>query len=1122
MKDLGDRLAALSPEQRALLEARLKQKGIHAPRATAIRPIPNRAALPHFPTSLDQERLWFIDQMEPGNPAYNIHNTTRLKGPIDLPRMERAINASIARHEVLRTTFAVSDGVPVQVVRPSLEIPLQLFDHSALPEAEREAAAHATGVAFATERFDLARGPLIRAGLARIAAEDHVLMVCMHHAITDRWSFDIFEREVGEAYVAYGRGEVPTFPPLPIQYADFAAWQRQEFFGPRLREHLAFWHEQLDDAERVLEIPTDYPRPAVQSFDGGRVYTVFSEELLASLKALTQTVGATMFMTTLAALDLVCWRYSGQRDLLIGSAIADRNREETEQVVGYFLNMLLFRAVIDPGMSFRQLLIQVRDRAKGAYAHQDVPFAALVSEFVTRQDPSRNPLMQVSYIYLDFPITTTPDEAGFTATSFDVDNGASRFDLTLACTEVPGLGLHSYFEYNRALYDAPKVQRMLTHLGRTLEFAVRHPDRPVAELDLLTAEEHQRLVVEFQPGSAEGEFPLHRLFDQAADRAPDAIALRIGDEVLSYAELRARAERVASALRRHGVGPDLVVPIAAQRSVAQVVGILGILKSGAAYAPLDLDLPEERLRAMLADLRPRCALAESRLLPRLPEEAGARLAIEELFDSPLEMEEAERRNERLPLDALAYVMFTSGSTGTPKGVMVSHRAILNRVLWSQHRYPLGSEDRLLATASYGFDIAIWELFGPWIAGATVVLPREGEQRDPSALVELLDRHAVTVVHFVPSLLRVLLEEPRFLAGRALRMVFCGGESMDRELHDQFRRAFPTAVLSHFYGPTEAAISCLYWDCRADLAPGPVPIGIPVDGARIYLLDDAGKPVPVGIPGEVHIGSTPLARGYLARPDLSATAFIPDAISGVPGARLYRTGDLARFREDGSIEFVGRIDHQVKIRGHRIEPGEIEHALRRRPEIRGAVATARGSRGAEQLVAYVVIEPATLREEHLDPAAHEADLRAELRRSLPEVMVPAAVVRLEEFPLGPNGKLDRRALPDPGSTTRRVHVAPRTSTEETIAGIWSILLQREPVGAEDDFFELGGNSLLATQVVSRLRAAFSIEFPLRRFFEGSTVATLARSVDELLIETLERMSEDEAAALLSRLEQTGAR
>ncbi|MBK8231201.1 MAG: hypothetical protein IPK72_11550 [Candidatus Eisenbacteria bacterium] len=555
MKDLGDRLAALSPEQRVLLEARLKQKGIHAPRATAIRPIPNRESLPHFPTSLDQERLWFIDQMEPGNPAYNIHNTTRLKGPIDRIRMERAINASIARHEVLRTTFAVLDGVPVQVVRPSLQIPLQLFDHSALPEAEREAAAQATGVAFATDRFDLARGPLVRAGLARIAADDHVLMVCMHHAITDRWSFDIFEREVGEAYVAYGRGEEPAFPPLPIQYGDFAAWQRQEFFGPRLREHLAFWHEQLDDAERVLEIPTDHPRPAVQSFDGGRVYTVFSEELLASLKALTHTVGATMFMTTLAALDLVCWRYSGQRDLLIGSAIADRNREETEQVVGYFLNMLLFRAVIDPGMTFRQLLIQVRDRAKGAYAHQDVPFAALVSAFVTRQDPSRNPLMQVSYIYLDFPITTTPDEAGFTATSFDVDNGASRFDLTLACTEVPGLGLHSYFEYNRALYDPPKIHRMLTHLGRALEFAVRHPDRPVAELDLLTSEEHERLVVEFQPGRAEGELPLHRLFDQAADRTPEAIALRIGDQALSFAELRAQAERVAQALRQRGVGP---------------------------------------------------------------------------------------------------------------------------------------------------------------------------------------------------------------------------------------------------------------------------------------------------------------------------------------------------------------------------------------------------------------------------------------------------------------------------------------------------------------------------------------------------------------------------------------
>ncbi|HXI02797.1 MAG TPA: condensation domain-containing protein, partial [Candidatus Saccharimonadales bacterium] len=485
MKDLTDRLAALSPAQRELLEARLRKKGLTAPRSGVIRPIPGRETMEYFPASLDQERLWFIDQMEPGNPAYNIHTSTRLFGHIDAGLMRRAVNACIARHEILRTTFRVVDGRPVQVVAPSLEIDLPIVDLTHVPAEDREKAGQQAAIDAAAVRFDLERGPLIRVVLARLTPEDHVLMICMQHAITDRWSFDIMEAEISQIYLALREGKKVDLPPLPIQFADFAAWQREEMSGERLERRLDYWRRTLAGVPTVLEIPPDAPRPPVQTFTGAREYVIYPDRLLKGLKEITQQAGATMFMTMLAGLDVLCWRYSGQRDLIIGSAIADRDRPETAGVLGYFLNMLLLRATIDPSMSFRQLLAQVRERALGAYAHQDVPFATLVSELRPAKDPSRTPLIQVSFIYLDFPVLATPERAGFSATSLDVDNGASRFDMTLACTEIPGTGIHSYIEYNTDIYGKPKVERMLRHLGRILEAAVAEPDRPLAELEML-------------------------------------------------------------------------------------------------------------------------------------------------------------------------------------------------------------------------------------------------------------------------------------------------------------------------------------------------------------------------------------------------------------------------------------------------------------------------------------------------------------------------------------------------------------------------------------------------------------------------------------------------------------
>lgn len=1130
MKDLSDRLAALSPEQRALLEARLQEKGLRAPRATTIRPIPQRETLPHFPTSLDQERLWFIDQMEPGNPAYNIHTTTRMTGPMEIDWMRRAVNIVIARHEVLRTTFHVVDGSPVQVVAPTLEIEIPVIDLTHVPESERETAAQKVATESASVRFDLERGPLIQVVVARLAPEDHLLMICMQHAITDRWSFDVFEREVGDLYQALRTGREVSFQAPPIQFADFAVWQREELSGERGERHLEYWRTRLAGAPLVLEIPTDHPRPPVQTFLGARTYLVYPEPLMRRLKELTQRAGATMFMTMLAALDVLCWKYSGQRDLVIGSAIADRNRPETENVLGYFLNMLLLRATIDPARSFAELLAQVRETSLGAYAHQDVPFASLVDALKPRQDPSRNPLIQISYIYLDFPIMTTPEEAGFTADSLDVDNGASRFDMTLACTELPGVGIHSYIEYNTDLYDKPKVDRMLAHLGTILEFAAWHPDRPLTQLEICTAEERTRQLVHYNATSRPyDEACLHQFVERSAAATPEAPALVCGSDAMTFGELEEAGEALARELRGLGAASGRHVPVCLERSVAQVAALLGIMKTGAAYVPMDPSLPPERLRHMAETVRPVAVLVDAATRPLVPDaglpivELDARGHATQVPDAP--GGPAPRADGFDLRDAPAYVMFTSGSTGLPKGVTVTHRAIGNRLLWSQDRYPLDAGDRVLHNASFAFDIAAWEVFGPLRQGACVVMAREGEHKDPAALVRKIHDERITVAHFVPSVLRAILEEPGLAACTSLRLVLCGGESMDRELHDRFFERLPGRALAHFYGPTEAAISCLYWDCRADLAPGRVPLGHPIGNMQAYLLDGTLHPVPAGVPGEIYLGGRGLALGYHERTDLTAERFVPDPFGGTPGTRLYRTGDLAQFREDGALEFLGRVDHQIKMRGYRIEPGEIESILESFPGIGRAVAVARGEGAGQHLVAYV--ETLADANDATPPSGasgtpggpDEAAMRTELRRRLPDYMVPSHIVSLASLPLNRNGKIDRAALPDPGAPAAAAYVAPRTPVEGGIAQIWQTVLKQDRIGATDDFFDRGGNSLLATQVVSRLRTHFQVEFPLRRFFEGSTVESLAATVEEILLQKLESMTDEDAAQLLAMLRES---
>jgi amino acid adenylation domain-containing protein len=1101
MKGLEERLAALTPEQRALFEARLKQKGLSPRRSKTIPPIPGRERLEFFPTSLDQERLWFIDQMEPGNPAYNIHSASRLFGPIDPNLMRRAVNASLARHEILRTTFRLVDGQPVQVVAPSLEIDVPVVDLQDVSEVDRPGAALREAVKAASVRFDLERGPLVKVSLARLNPEDHVLMMCMHHAITDRWSFDIFEREISRVYVALRDGGEVGFPPLPIQFADFAAWQREELAGERLERHLVYWREQLAGAPLVLEIPTDRPRPPVQTFRGARDYVIYPEALLLALKDLTHRANATMFMTLLAALDVLCWKYTAQRDLIIGATIAHRDRPETEDLIGYFLNMLLLRAQLEPGMTFAQLLAQVRETALGAYAHQEVPFAALVSELKTRPDPSRNPLIQIALIYLDFPVLETPEYAGLSSAPLDVDNGASRVDMTLACSEIPGTGLHTYVEYNTDLYDQAKVVRMLRHLRCLLEAVVRNPEARLGDLSILSEQEHAQILGDWsapRAGLGAGTC-LHRAIEERARENPRSLAVLCGEEALSYEALEIRASRIARRLREAGVGAETAVGVFLGRSLDAVAGILGILKAGGAYVPLDPSYPPERLVQILEDARIGVVLTCSDLKGRLPDRATCVILAESAGSS----EDGPRLDAGVGAEHLAYLMYTSGSTGRPKAVQVSHGNLACSILARREFYGKGPES-LLLLPSFCFDGSVAGLFWTLCEGGTLVLPEEGLHQDPEHLARLIARHRVTHLLAVPSHYSLLLEESK---GRldSLVTVIVGGEPCPPELTRRHHQALPAAALCNEYGPTEATVWCAAAPCGPHPEGSPVPIGRPVAGVRLYLLDACLHPVPAGIPGEIFVGGGGVARGYLGRPDLTAERFIPDPISGEPGARLYRTGDMASFSEEGVLTFRGRADTQVKIRGYRIEPAEVERALERIPGIASAVAVARGDETARRLVAYLV---------HEGPAPGEAHIRSELRRSLPEYMIPAAFVMLDELPLGPSGKVDRASLPEPIETPLSDrYVAPRTPTEEAVARIWAEMLRRERVGVEENFFEIGGDSLLATRIVSRMRSTFEVDLPLRRFFETSTVAALAQRIEELLVQKLESMPEEEAVRRL---------
>ncbi|MES1245585.1 MAG: amino acid adenylation domain-containing protein, partial [Acidobacteriota bacterium] len=1031
-----------------------------------------------LPLSFAQSRLWFLDQLEPGQATYNIPLALDLHGPLDTPALERALHALVERQESLRTTFPWLDGRPVQVVgAPALE-GLPKADLSGLPEVDRLAVMAALESAAAREPFDLARGPLWRALLVRRSESEHTLVLVLHHIIADGWSLGVLFRDLGGAYAGAAAAD------LPVQYADFALWQREWLRGEALERQLAFWRPRLEGLP-ALELATDHPRPSVPARRGAECSRALSQDLLASLRSFSGRRGATLFMTLIASLQALLYRYTGQRDFAIGSAVANRGASELEGLIGFFANTLVLRGAVSGSLPFRELLAAARDAALGAYGHQDAPFELLVEALQPERDLHHAPLFQVM---LNLEGERDPLRlAGLDTAVRVLGTGTAKFDLGFSLLEgdEPAAGV----EFPVELFEAATIERMLGHWLNLLQGVTEEPEAAVESLPLHTLEERQQLLDWNATGREyAGEACLHELVEAQVSRTPGAVALVFEGEELTYRELDDRAERLADRLRELGAGTDELVGICAERSLEMVVGLLGILKAGAAYVPIDPGYPAERLAYMLADSAVSVLLTQARLAARLPEH-GARVVLLDVLDGPSPVRPAARRASAIP-DSLAYMIYTSGSTGRPKGAMNSHRAARNRLLWMQEAFGLGPGDRVLQKTPFSFDVSVWEFFWPLMTGARLVIAKPGGHQDPGYLADLIGREGITTLHFVPPMLRAFLETADLERCGSLRRVICSGEALPADLESLFFSRLD-AELHNLYGPTEAAVDVTWWRCERGSRAASVPIGRPIANTTIHLLDRDLRSVPLGVPGELFIGGVQPARGYRGRPELTAEKFVPDPF-GEPGSRLYRTGDLCRWRPDGAVDYLGRIDQQVKIRGFRIELEEIETALREHPAVRQSALAVHRRGGDPALVAYVVSSDGT-------PFAPDA-LRLFLQDRLPDYMVPEFYVPLAELPLSPNGKVDRKALPAPGAPERAGDGGePRTPVEEILAAIWAEVLGLDRVGIRDHFFALGGHSLKATQVVSRIRAGFRVDLPLRLLFEAPVLADFAARIEPLLRE-----------------------
>jgi amino acid adenylation domain-containing protein len=1077
-------------------------------RGARLPPIKKRAGPQPSQLSYSQQQLWVLAQMLADSPAYNDQPFAyHLRGMLDVEALGQALCEIVRRHGSLRTVFVNAEGQPLQVLSEPGAWTLPVVD--LLGEADAHQRLEQLLLEEAIRGFDLARGPLFRAQLYRLDADTHVLQLTRHHIISDGWSTQLLLRELGTLYEAFSAGRPSPLAELPIQYADFAEWQRDWLQGEVLEKQLGYWKEQLKGAPALLELPSERLRPASQSYRGARETAVFPLSLLRRLEALSREEGASLFMTLLAAFQTLLCRYSGQEDIAVGSPIAGRNRVEVEGLIGFFINMLVLRSDLSGNPTFRELLGRVKEVALEAYAHQDLPFERLVEELHPERNLSYSPLFQVLFTVQDTP--SEPARLGaLEMRSEFIHTGTSKFDLSVEMAAGPD-GLEAAVEYSTDLFGRKMICRLLDHFRVLLEGIVAAPEQRIMTLPLLSEAERHQVLDEWN--TTETDYPadalIHELFEAQAARTPEVVAVEYEGLRLTYGELNARANQLAHYLARHGVGKDVMVGICVERSLEMVVGILGILKAGGAYVPLDPEYPASRLSFMLEDTAAPVLLTQATLRDRLPAYAGRTVSLD--TDWPhIAREGQEDLGVEVSARNLAYVIYTSGSTGKPKGVVVPHRAVVN-FLTSMMREPsLTADDVLVAVTTLSFDIAVLELHLPLMLGAMVVIATRDETMDGYALKALLEQQRATVMQATPFTWRLLLEAG--WSGGPPFKALVGGEALPKDLADQLIAR--GVELWNLYGPTETTV----WSTCAritDTSNG-ISIGKPIANTTVYILDAQSNLCPIGVPGELCIGGVGVTLGYWNRPELTAERFIPDPFSATPGATLYRSGDRARWCNDGTLEHLGRLDDQAKMRGFRIELGEIEAVLAEHPEVRQAVVLAREDvPGDTRLVAYLVADH--------PPADLVGKLRALLRASLPEYMVPAAFVLLEALPLTPNGKIDRKALPlpDRSGSTQAAYVAPHTPTEEILAGTWGELLRVEPVGIEDNFFDLGGHSLLAVQVVSRVRQALGVELQLRDLFAAPTVSRLAACIEALQAELSPMLAIDALALLASSGRPTGA-
>ncbi|HKV33206.1 MAG TPA: amino acid adenylation domain-containing protein [Pyrinomonadaceae bacterium] len=1049
-------------------------------------PIERATTVEQLPLSYAQQRLWFLDQLTPNNNAYNIPVAYRVRGPINVSVLEQSLNETVKRHESLRTNFVDLDGEPIQVIAQELTHELQIISVEDFAEDERESAVQNLALAEGQRSFNLASDRLLRTILFRLGEEDHVLLAVMHHIISDGWSMDVLLRDVPKVYVALASGRPALLPELPIQYADYARWQRNWLTGETLEQELAYWRQQLAGVPPELNLPTDRPRPSALSLKGNSIVFEVPQSLTERLRTLSQAEGSTLFITLLASFQMLLARYSGQDDITVGTPVAGRRWVETEDLIGFFVNTLVMRTRLHGNPSLREVLRRVREVTLEAQTHQDVPFEKLVEELRPERTLSHGPLFQTMFVFQNDP-HSEPIDDGLSFSSFELDYGTEKNDLTLQVIEQQHRLVGS-IRYSTDLFDESTIERMSAHWQRILEAIAVDPEQSFEEIELLSVGERRQMLIEWN--ATEHGVPenvcLHDLFERQVALTPDAAAVSFGDQRLSYAELDAKANQLAHFLRKAGVESETPVALYFERSVEMIVALLGVLKAGGAYLPLETTQPRARVQYVLENAHVPVILAQDRTVAMLPAHTARVICLDSDWPAIASEPDETPVTSTIP-DNLAYVIYTSGSTGGARGVMVQHRSVVNLATALRKKvYPAGdSALRVSVNAPLMFDSSVKQLVQLLYGHELCIIP-EDIRIDGNALANYVLRHEIDVLDCTPSQLRLLLPTEIFANdAKAPSLVLIGGEAIDDETWTQLASSKHTTFFN-VYGPTECTVDTTVH--RIEPSSTEVSIGRPLDNVQTYVLDANNQPSPLGVSAELVIGGFGVARGYLAEPGLTAEKFVPDSFSGKPGARVYRSGDRVRYRPNGEIGFLGRLDYQVKIRGHRIELGEIEAALRKDPQVREAVVVDKDENGEKRLVAYIVAQTGSL---------SLSTLQKNLVEQIPDYMMPAGWVLLDEIPLTPNGKVDRAALPEPGRTrldTGQSFVAPPTLIQEVLAAIWRQVLNLDQVETGDNFFWLGGHSLLATRIISRIRESFQIELPVRSLFESPTLAELSQRIE----------------------------